>query len=109
MNLWRDPCPRDQIFLVKDRCSRTPTQIRPGNHQDNIHDNSASIVEIPPHKNHCVLDRKSTRLNSSHSQKSYAAFCLKKKKKHTLHLANTLFCILHRQHNWLLSEPVHPS
>src|SRR2546430_11600349 len=29
-----------------------------------------------------VLDRKSTRLNSSHSQISYAVFCLKKKKKY---------------------------
>src|SRR2546427_2447711 len=28
------------------------------------------------------LDRKSTRLNSSHSQISYAVFCLKKKKKY---------------------------
>src|SRR5688572_32160792 len=28
-----------------------------------------------------VADRKSTRLNSSHSQISYAVFCLKKKKK----------------------------
>src|SRR5688572_32650094 len=28
-----------------------------------------------------VSDRKSTRLNSSHSQISYAVFCLKKKKK----------------------------
>src|SRR2546430_3927679 len=28
-------------------------------------------------------DRKSTRLNSSHSQISYAVFCLKKKKIHT--------------------------
>src|SRR5689334_24479940 len=28
-------------------------------------------------------DRKSTRLNSSHSSISYAVFCLKKKKKHT--------------------------
>src|SRR5688572_32671478 len=47
------------------------------------------------------LDRKSTRLNSSHSQISYAVFCLKKKKKkqikykkqsrHTkLHLYNTI-------------------
>src|SRR5688572_32015144 len=27
------------------------------------------------------IDRKSTRLNSSHSQISYAVFCLKKKKK----------------------------
>src|SRR5438270_9433600 len=32
-------------------------------------------------------DRKSTRLNSSHSQISYAVFCLKKKKiKNILHL-----------------------
>src|SRR2546430_12621894 len=30
-----------------------------------------------------VTDRKSTRLNSSHSQISYAVFCLKKKKKTT--------------------------
>src|SRR2546430_9542569 len=30
-------------------------------------------------------DRKSTRLNSSHSQISYAVFCLKKKKKKTMH------------------------
>src|SRR2546427_3636480 len=30
------------------------------------------------------LDRKSTRLNSSHSQISYAVFCLKKKKSHHL-------------------------
>src|SRR2546430_8517641 len=29
-------------------------------------------------------DRKSTRLNSSHSQISYAVFCLKKKKTQTL-------------------------
>src|SRR2546430_8463353 len=29
----------------------------------------------------CSVDRKSTRLNSSHSQISYAVFCLKKKKK----------------------------
>src|SRR3712207_8143669 len=29
-----------------------------------------------------VLDRKSTRLNSSHANISYAVFCLKKKKNH---------------------------
>src|SRR2546430_9038921 len=29
-------------------------------------------------------DRKSTRLNSSHSQISYAVFCLKKKKNNTI-------------------------
>src|SRR2546430_15320284 len=32
-------------------------------------------------RDHLDLDRKSTRLNSSHSQISYAVFCLKKKKK----------------------------
>src|SRR2546427_6204822 len=31
-------------------------------------------------------DRKSTRLNSSHSQISYAVFCLKKKKKKMLNV-----------------------
>src|SRR3712207_8426502 len=30
-----------------------------------------------------TADRKSTRLNSSHANISYAVFCLKKKKKHT--------------------------
>src|SRR2546427_2100919 len=34
-------------------------------------------------------DRKSTRLNSSHSQISYAVFCLKKKKKKAKDLTNT--------------------
>src|SRR5690554_6954863 len=31
-----------------------------------------------------LLDRKSTRLNSSHVRISYAVFCLKKKKKRTI-------------------------
>src|SRR5688572_31506395 len=36
------------------------------------------LVRVGPHP-----DRKSTRLNSSHSQISYAVFCLKKKKRRT--------------------------
>src|SRR3712207_6852464 len=35
--------------------------------------------ELPPVR--ALLDRKSTRLNSSHANISYAVFCLKKKKK----------------------------
>src|SRR3712207_8112086 len=31
------------------------------------------------YRGHCALDRKSTRLNSSHANISYAVFCLKKK------------------------------
>src|SRR5215203_6798424 len=34
-----------------------------------------------PHSSRSVRDRKSTRLNSSHANISYAVFCLKKKKK----------------------------
>src|SRR2546430_13687500 len=36
-------------------------------------------------------DRKSTRLNSSHSQISYAVFCLKKKKRPKLSHQTTLY------------------
>src|SRR3712207_7820105 len=34
-------------------------------------------------------DRKSTRLNSSHANISYAVFCLKKKKKKKIYLLNS--------------------
>src|SRR5688572_32335480 len=43
-----------------------------------------------------VTDRKSTRLNSSHSQISYAVFCLKKKKHkhHALMTYHTFYLVL---------------
>src|SRR5436190_10486611 len=48
------------------------------------HGNEESIAPVlesrRPHC-HARLDRKSTRLNSSHTVISYAVFCLKKKKK----------------------------
>src|SRR2546430_3778833 len=40
-----------------------------------------------------LLDRKSTRLNSSHSQISYAVFCLKKKKKTCQTLIQTIITV----------------
>src|SRR3989449_5183605 len=39
------------------------------------------VAERVAHRNAAALDRKSTRLNSSHGYISYAVFCLKKKKK----------------------------
>src|SRR5690349_23785971 len=46
-------------------------------------------------------DRKSTRLNSSHVEISYAVFCLKKKKKKTKHYDAT------QQHNSVFtSSPI---
>src|SRR5256886_6736485 len=61
-------------------------------------------------------DRKSTRLNSSHSQISYAVFCLKKKKKS--HCSSTLVVVfawrsipprpLYPQHSLSPLLPVRP-
>src|SRR2546430_3009845 len=42
---------------------------------------SASLILVFASNTAIIGDRKSTRLNSSHSQISYAVFCLKKKKK----------------------------
>src|SRR5438445_8586956 len=38
---------------------------------------------------HLQPDRKSTRLNSSHANISYAVFCLKKKKSKQIHIKST--------------------
>src|SRR2546427_4654750 len=45
-------------------------------HEDNGYQLSHDVQDVESGE-----DRKSTRLNSSHSQISYAVFCLKKKKK----------------------------
>src|SRR5258707_8345511 len=57
--------------------------------KNHILDTLAAMVsgsELPPGRQ---ADRKSTRLNSSHANISYAVFCLKKKKKQT----RSLCCI----------------
>src|SRR5207253_7313637 len=48
---------------------------------------SQTVDQIPtvPPETYAQLDRKSTRLNSSHVAISYAVFCLKKKKKNHKH------------------------
>src|SRR5208282_6791200 len=58
-------------------------------------------VDLCPldHGHHLHLDRKSTRLNSSHGSISYAVFCLKKKKKrHT-------FSVLQMKQSTLRTQP----
>src|SRR6266853_979406 len=58
------------------------------------------LVEGSDALNEALRDRKSTRLNSSHSQISYAVFCLKKKKiynsRHTLLLHNIVHDLIDR-------------
>src|SRR2546430_7031408 len=61
---------------------------------------SAGISVLYDHR--LKTDRKSTRLNSSHSQISYAVFCLKKKKIHGLNECSGLTIV----HHWTnLSAP----
>src|SRR5438270_10149161 len=51
----------------------------PGGDDDGDGDGHGGVEPLEPSAQQ--EDRKSTRLNSSHSQISYAVFCLKKKKK----------------------------
>src|SRR5438445_8447419 len=54
--------------------------IWPGPRRRHRRDHRAAPVRRPDV--HAVQDRKSTRLNSSHANISYAVFCLKKKNEH---------------------------
>src|SRR5258707_960656 len=79
--LFRSPRPGNQEHLValpgevlnreRDRGDR--------HIDDRVH---FLFVEPAPCQRRPNVDRKSTRLNSSHANISYAVFCLKKKKKH---------------------------
>src|SRR5437588_12111734 len=47
---------------------------------------STAAVRLVPDLSQAFRDRKSTRLNSSHTVISYAVFCLKKKKFNTMNM-----------------------
>src|SRR3712207_7624874 len=51
---------------------------------------------IQPGLHFGARDRKSTRLNSSHANISYAVFCLKKKKKHIKYYIKIYILLYHR-------------
>src|SRR5699024_11348089 len=55
------------------------------------HHAANALKQLPAFRNESFLDRKSTRLNSSHVSISYAVFCLKKKKKqNTIKMSQSL-------------------
>src|SRR2546430_8543552 len=54
----------------------------------------------------CRRDRKSTRLNSSHSQISYAVFCLKKKKTLTTVLTSSCSLVAIPLTQYLLAHAI---
>src|SRR2546430_13562600 len=75
--------PYTPLFRSIDRAGRRNIGERPA---------GALVREPQPHvprRSRCGGDRKSTRLNSSHSQISYAVFCLKKKKS-TINVDTTI-------------------
>src|SRR5258707_5752424 len=59
-------------------------------------DDSLTLLEPLANLNP-ALDRKSTRLNSSHANISYAVFCLKKKKQIQAYRADTQY-LIYRAH-----------
>src|SRR5947209_11106063 len=71
---------------------------------------ASSTVKLRPDTG--CRDRKSTRLNSSHANISYAVFCLKKKKTNTLTDALTKTTINQHSHTahiqYRTTQPTHP-
>src|SRR5256885_12751677 len=71
--LFRSPARHVVLKLVESRKRPLPKR----------HDFFKNILLVRPQQDIFEeVDRKSTRLNSSHLVISYAVFCLKKKKKH---------------------------
>src|SRR2546430_4766106 len=80
--LFRSVC--ESVVICRRRSvARTKATCRPHASRISLR-GSSSLASSKSH-----TDRKSTRLNSSHSQISYAVFCLKKKKKQP-HTTDTL-------------------
>src|SRR2546430_4452198 len=67
--------PYTTLFRSRRTCDETSEEPTPRAAQPAFRKSTAVFKSTP--------DRKSTRLNSSHSQISYAVFCLKKKNKTT--------------------------
>src|SRR2546430_13691569 len=66
---------RRQVHAALEHVAQLAHVARPIVRHERLH---GRLVDLA--RRRAVLDRKSTRLNSSHSQISYAVFCLKKKK-----------------------------
>src|SRR5947208_10843760 len=78
--LFRSPGVDDGRRGTRDACrARERDFRRRGTGWPESHWPPASL--LVEHRTHRRVDRKSTRLNSSHQIISYAVFCLKKKKK----------------------------
>src|SRR5438874_5106289 len=66
--------------LTNNQTYSSNNSFRPDDNSQNAIDSRCTRTSQAKSEN-CRQDRKSTRLNSSHVEISYAVFCLKKKKK----------------------------
>src|SRR5688572_30869406 len=88
--------PRSTLFPTR-RSSDLKTPIELVSRKNPFPLSFLNIPVVPPLPVPMTRDRKSTRLNSSHSQISYAVFCLKKKKNEVAgHYAGFDFSSHHR-------------
>src|SRR2546430_6307525 len=71
--------PRSTLFPYTTLFRSAPVRVSAGRAR-----RTSDEADSTPSLSERQTDRKSTRLNSSHSQISYAVFCLKKKKKNKL-------------------------
>src|SRR3712207_6969113 len=100
-----------QELVLGRQGDRVAERLSAGDHRDLVHrvgvlevvgdDRVAHLVERGDLALLLAQDRKSTRLNSSHANISYAVFCLKKKQNLIIHLihVNELFFIYSKYYN----------
>src|SRR3712207_8839327 len=83
----------DELVLAEPPCG---TDDSPGEDEDQrkMKGECGKPRESPAVGVEVDLDRKSTRLNSSHANISYAVFCLKKKNNTTIQLVQSVVCLL---------------
>src|SRR5258708_10793698 len=92
--------PRSTLFpyttLFRSRDRRRPADARGGGVHGGVRPRSGGRGQLRVLRSR--LDRKSTRLNSSHQIISYAVFCLKKKKKKRMTLEKSVKSLYHDFH-----------
>src|SRR2546430_9145436 len=78
--------PRSTLFPTRRSSDLNQSRRQPAPVDDHLRLLILRFAEVHIHRAGHGQDRKSTRLNSSHSQISYAVFCLKKKNLAAHHL-----------------------
>src|SRR3712207_8737439 len=79
---------RGRVTLEEDPLLATPVH-QAGRHHADALVVEPELVDLAVRGRRHVADRKSTRLNSSHANISYAVFCLKKKKHRISHFISS--------------------